>query len=140
MCCLVCVGPCEQLIFLSIFLVPIPEFQHAPLPPEVLQARERTPILFPSIVFTFGLVVESIKELGGTSCTLSLNKTICYCHLELVLSNCSSGYSSLLLVSCSFFNANIDDPPSSTMLAYGLAIILPFFLHGCDVVISTRCC
>jgi hypothetical protein len=139
MCCLVCVGPCEQLIFLSIFLVPIPEFQHAPLPPEMLQARERTPIFFPSIVFTFGFIVESIKELGGASCTPSLNKTICCCHLELVLLNCSSGYSSLLLVSRSFFNANIDDPPSFAMLTYGLAIILPFFLHGCDVI-STKCC
>jgi hypothetical protein len=139
MCCLVCVSPCEQLIFLSIFLIPIPEFQHAPLPPEVLQARERTPIFFLSIVFTFGLVVESIKELKGASCTPSLSKTICCCHLELVLLNCSSSYFSLLLVSRSFFNADIDDPPSSAMFAYGLAIILPFFLHGCDVI-STRCC
>ncbi len=109
------------------------------LPPEMLKARECTPIFFPSIIFTFGLVIESIKELGGTSCTPSLNKKICCCHLELVLSNYSSGYSSLLLVSHSFFNANIDDPPSFAMLTYGLAIILPFFLHGCDVIISIRC-
>jgi len=32
---------------------------------EVLQAKERAPIPFPSIVFTFGLAVESIKELMG---------------------------------------------------------------------------
>jgi hypothetical protein len=30
----------------------------------VLQAKERAPTFSPSIVFTFGLVVESIKELG----------------------------------------------------------------------------
>ncbi len=34
--------------------------------PEVLQTKERTPTLS-SIVFTFGLVIESIKELGGAS-------------------------------------------------------------------------
>jgi hypothetical protein len=31
----------------------------------VLGAREHTLILFPSIVFTFELAVESIKEFGG---------------------------------------------------------------------------
>jgi hypothetical protein len=31
----------------------------------VLQARERTPTSFPFNVFTFGLIVESIKELRG---------------------------------------------------------------------------
>jgi hypothetical protein len=31
---------------------------------EVLQIKERTPTLSPSDVFTFGLAVESIKELG----------------------------------------------------------------------------
>jgi hypothetical protein len=33
----------------------------------MLQARERAPILSPSVVFTFGLIVDSIKELGGAS-------------------------------------------------------------------------
>jgi hypothetical protein len=33
----------------------------------VLQAKERTQTPFPSDVFTFGLVVESIKEFGGAS-------------------------------------------------------------------------
>jgi hypothetical protein len=33
----------------------------------MLRARERTPTPFPSTVFTFGLAVESIKELGGAS-------------------------------------------------------------------------
>jgi hypothetical protein len=33
----------------------------------VLQARECTSILSPSIIFTFGFIVESIKELGGMS-------------------------------------------------------------------------
>jgi hypothetical protein len=48
---------------------PIPELQHAPTRPstphEVLQAKEHASILSPSIVFTFGLAIESIKELGG---------------------------------------------------------------------------
>jgi hypothetical protein len=36
--------------------------------PEVLGARERTLTFYPSVVFTFGLVVESITEFGGVSC------------------------------------------------------------------------
>ncbi len=32
---------------------------------EVLRAREHTPTPYSSVVFTFGLVVESIKEFGG---------------------------------------------------------------------------
>ncbi len=33
----------------------------------MLRARERALIPFPSIDFTFGLAIESIKELGGVS-------------------------------------------------------------------------
>jgi hypothetical protein len=40
--------------------------------PKVLQAKEHTPIPSPSILFTFGLEVESIKELGGTSIIVNL--------------------------------------------------------------------
>jgi hypothetical protein len=46
----------------------------------------------------------------------------------------------MLLVSRSLFNVDIDDPPSSAMLACGFAAILPLFLRGYDVVLSTRCC
>jgi hypothetical protein len=35
--------------------------------PEVLRAKECAPTFFPSIIVKFGLVVESIKELGGAS-------------------------------------------------------------------------
>jgi hypothetical protein len=33
----------------------------------VLRAREHTPTPYPFVVFTFGLVVGSIKEFGGVS-------------------------------------------------------------------------
>jgi hypothetical protein len=33
----------------------------------VLQARERALIFYPFVVFTFGLAIESIKELRGVS-------------------------------------------------------------------------
>jgi len=33
----------------------------------VLRAKEHTPTPSPSVVFTFGLAIESIKELGGAS-------------------------------------------------------------------------
>jgi hypothetical protein len=40
-----------------------------PFYPKVLQAKECTPIPFPFTVFIFGLVVKSIKQLGGVSLT-----------------------------------------------------------------------
>jgi hypothetical protein len=46
---------------------PISELQHAPSTPEVLRVKESAPTPSPSFIFTFGLVVESIKELGGAS-------------------------------------------------------------------------
>jgi hypothetical protein len=38
-----------------------------PLYPEVLQVKERAPTLSLFVVFIFGLIIESIKELGGAS-------------------------------------------------------------------------
>jgi hypothetical protein len=38
-----------------------------PSSPKVLQAMERAPVPSPFVVFIFGLVVESIKELWGVS-------------------------------------------------------------------------
>jgi hypothetical protein len=38
-----------------------------PSTPKVLWARERAPTFFPFVIFSFGLAVESIKELGGAS-------------------------------------------------------------------------
>jgi hypothetical protein len=38
-----------------------------PSTPKVLRAKECAPIHFPSVVFTFGLAVKSIKKLGGVS-------------------------------------------------------------------------
>jgi hypothetical protein len=46
---------------------PIPELQHALLPLEVLRVKECAPTPSLSIVFTLGLTIESIKELGGAS-------------------------------------------------------------------------
>jgi hypothetical protein len=49
---------------LSFILVPFEAPTH-PSTPKVLQANEHAPTSFPSIVFNFRFVVESIKELGG---------------------------------------------------------------------------
>jgi hypothetical protein len=53
------------------FFVHLPSPHHGALActstPKVLQAREHAPIFFLSVVITFGLTVESIKELGGGS-------------------------------------------------------------------------
>jgi hypothetical protein len=47
-----------------------------PSTPEVLRARECVETPSPFVVFAFGLVVESIKELRGASIGLYLNKGI----------------------------------------------------------------
>ncbi len=49
------------------FPSPHPKSLTRPFTPKVVRVRERTLIPSPSIVFTFGLVVESIKELAGAS-------------------------------------------------------------------------
>jgi hypothetical protein len=44
-----------------------------PCTPEMLQAKERAPTPYPSIVFTFRLVVESTKEFWGVLTNVSAN-------------------------------------------------------------------
>jgi hypothetical protein len=44
---------------------PILKLQHTPLPLKCYELGSALQTPFPSIVFTFGLVVESIKEFGG---------------------------------------------------------------------------
>jgi hypothetical protein len=46
---------------------PYPKVPTRPCTLEVLRAKERAPIFSPSVVFTFGLEVKSIKESGGVS-------------------------------------------------------------------------
>jgi len=46
---------------------PHPEALEHPSTPKMLWTNEHAPTLSPSVVFTFGLVIESIKELGGAS-------------------------------------------------------------------------
>jgi len=46
---------------------PHPGSSTHPSTSEVLQAREHTPTPFSYVVVTFGLAIESIKELGGAS-------------------------------------------------------------------------
>jgi hypothetical protein len=40
---------------------------------EVLQTKECTATHYPSIIFTFGLTIESIKEFGGVSCDINFH-------------------------------------------------------------------
>jgi hypothetical protein len=60
----------------------------------MLRARECAPIPYLFVVFTFGLVVESIKEFGGASLTFKTNNILgsiddecTYKHIELHLTN-----------------------------------------------------
>jgi hypothetical protein len=49
-----------------------------PFTPEVLRAKQRTLIPSSFVVFTFGLIVKSIKELGGASLGSSFDQNLCY--------------------------------------------------------------
>jgi len=46
---------------------PHPKASAHPSTPEMLGTRERAPTPFPSVVITFGLAIESIKEVWGAS-------------------------------------------------------------------------
>jgi hypothetical protein len=63
---LICASLCEWLNSLSIFLIPS-RSSNTPSTPKVLRTTERAPTPSPSNVFTFGLAIKSVKELGGAS-------------------------------------------------------------------------
>jgi hypothetical protein len=46
---------------------PHPKLQHAPLPSKCCEPKSTPQLFFPFFAFTFGLAVESIKELRGSS-------------------------------------------------------------------------
>jgi hypothetical protein len=54
---------------LVILLSPYPGAPPRPSTPKVLRAKEHTSTPSPSVVFTFKLTIESIKEFGGASYT-----------------------------------------------------------------------
>jgi hypothetical protein len=62
-------GLCRSVWMIELlinFLSPISEFQHAPLPSKCYEPGS-APQFFFLPLFTFGLMVESIKKLGGVS-------------------------------------------------------------------------
>jgi hypothetical protein len=65
---------------LVILLSPIPELQHAPLPPKCCEPKN-VPPFFALSMFHFKLTFESIKELGS----VSLNLTIIPINVVVVL-------------------------------------------------------
>jgi len=67
------VGVIELLVNL---LSPDPEALARPSTRKVLQAREHAPTPYYSVIFTFGLTVESIKELGGASIVVVISLEI----------------------------------------------------------------
>jgi hypothetical protein len=66
-------GLCKSVWIIELLvnlLSPHPRAPSHPSTPKVLRTREHALTPFPFNVFTFGLVVESIKELGGVSSNL----------------------------------------------------------------------
>jgi hypothetical protein len=53
----------------------------------VLRIREHAPTPFPSVVFIFGLTVESIKELGVASHNIRGMMKVLDLKIDLILSN-----------------------------------------------------
>jgi len=68
-------GLCEKLNYLSLILV-TSQSSNTPLYPKVLLTKECAPTISPFVVFTFGLEVESIKELGVVSLYVGAINTI----------------------------------------------------------------
>jgi hypothetical protein len=61
-------GLCRSMWIINLFITRLSPHPRAPTRPftlEMLRVRECTPTFFPSVVFTFRLAVESIKEFGG---------------------------------------------------------------------------
>ncbi len=71
---------------LSIFLVPSRN-SSTPSTLEVLRAKERAPTPSPSIVFIFGFIIESIKELGGASSIIIVSSSKCVSMTMVMLSS-----------------------------------------------------
>jgi hypothetical protein len=68
-------GLCRSVWVIDLLVHLLSPHHKAPACPstsKVLRAREHNPTPSPSIVFTFWLAVESIKELGGVSLVLSI--------------------------------------------------------------------
>ncbi len=68
------IGLCRSMSIIDPLVTcpnPHPGALACPSTPEVQQARERTSTSYPFVVFTFGFIVDFIKELGGASFTLS---------------------------------------------------------------------
>jgi len=96
---------------------------------EVLQTKEHAPTPFASVVFTFGLIVESIKELGVRHSIWILSIT---------LSKLGLSSSSMLLIVIIVLNSSLLPPPisskqvssssSSKSTISDLKVVLDFFL------------
>ncbi len=83
-----------------------------PSTPKMLRAKEHTLIPYPSIIFTFGLTVETIKELGGASSENSF-LSVSSISRHFIASNPFSSY----------FNNNI----VKNIYFGGLSFLLPWF-------------
>jgi hypothetical protein len=101
-------GLCKSMWIIDSFVTypsPHPGGLTRPCTLEMLRAREHTPTPYPSIVFTFRLAVESIKELGGAlkyTCSPDhFHSTWINCliflvmHVGLILNSCSWVHPSL---------------------------------------------
>ncbi len=66
-------GLCKSMWVIDLLVIlpsPYPKALAHHFTPKMLRTRKRTPTLSPSIVFTFGLAIESIKESRGASITI----------------------------------------------------------------------
>ncbi len=119
-----------------------------PFTPKVLRTKERALTPFLSIVFTFGLTVQSIKEFGGASHCLFLH--CCFPHivalLTLLLFTCCHS-SHIVVLGVVLFTLQLSHcsfcvTPLTLQLScffYCATPFMSFFLH-CIFCITTMCC
>jgi len=63
-------GLCRSMWLIDLLVIrpnPHPKALARPSTPKMLRAKEHIPTLYPCIVFSFGLILEFIKEFGGAS-------------------------------------------------------------------------
>jgi cytochrome bd-type quinol oxidase subunit 2 len=96
---------------------------------EMLQTKERAPTHFAYVVFTFGLTVESIKELGVHHSIWILSITLS----KLGLGSSSMLFSVIIVLNYSLFpplisSKQVSSSSSSKSTTNDLKVVLDFFL------------
>jgi hypothetical protein len=114
-------GLCRSMWIIDLLVTcinPHPRVPTCPFTFEVLRAEKRIPTPYPSIVFTFGLTVESIKEFGVCQWIVCRGNKLCLLHWGIIwgISSWSMSFNIVLSFWCPFNNIQLMDWSSQLIL------------------------